>query len=168
MSARSTVKVILSKRGVSSPEAARITAIQTSQAKQAEPSCNEVRKDRLLTALFKDFRKFSLRVNLYRGLLVKLESYVKEFQAEKPLMHTQHERMFSLVSRFLTFFTKRDYIPDWSVKKLKSLIPRLRDPALQVSDKNLCVGDHCFVVHAKALTDPKSKHWMKDVCTKLR
>ena len=67
------------KYGVSEPAKARIEAIHNSQAKQRKSSTNECRKDRLLTALFHDFERFLTLVKVYRGLLEKLEGYVKKF-----------------------------------------------------------------------------------------
>lgn len=164
---RNVVGDIQAKNGVSKDAAARIQVIQISQAKQAKSSCSVTRKDRLLTALFKDFEKFRVTVDLYRGILKKFEGYTKLLQSEKPLVHLLHEGVFSLVRKVVGLFIRRNHVPHVSVKEM-SLAKKVRDRDIQVSDKNLCVGEYCYSVYIEALRDPKSKHWAMDIATNLR
>lgn len=159
---------IQQRHGVSEEAAARIKVIQLGQAKQAKSSANEFRKDRLLTALFKDFNKFQCVVELYKGLLEKFEDYTKLYQSEKPLLHTQHEQMFSLVRKLLVLFMKRQHVPDVSVKEMKLLENKVRDKEMQVSNRDLCVGEYCYPLYHRAMKDPKCKHWVTDLASKLR
>lgn len=68
---RPDIDLLFRKHAISTERQARITVIQQNQAQQAKSSCNETRKDRLLTALFRDFTKFSTTVDMYRGVLSK-------------------------------------------------------------------------------------------------
>lgn len=115
---RAAMDVILQQHNVAEDAAARIRVIQIKQAEQARSSTSDNRKDRLLTAMFKDFTKFSTTVNLYRGLLTKFQGYVKLLQCEKPMVHIYHERMFTLVTQVLNLFMKTTAVPVDSVKDL--------------------------------------------------
>lgn len=141
---------------MSKEKEARIKVIQLSQAQQVKSSCSETRKDRLLTALFRDRAKFCTIVDIYRGLLAKFEHYVKLFQSEKPTLHKLHAEMFQVTQKIATLFLKRELIPEANVKKLLQLKSQLSKRENQLGARHLCVGD------------PQTSHWAKDVAKKLR
>lgn len=165
---RSDLEGILEKKNVSEDCATRIAMIQRSQGKQAKSSCNLARKDRLLSALFHNYKMFSTMVNIYRGILEKFQGFVKYFQAEKPTLHKLHSEMFLVSRQALTLFVKGSVIPDDSIKKLMKLKKDLREDSFQVSDRQLCVGQYAFNEYSGALEDKSQAHWAWDVAKKLR
>lgn len=165
---RAEVAAISTRHNVAEDAAARIKVIQMAQAQQAKSSCSESRKDRLLTALFKDLVKFQTTVNLYRGILSQLQGYTKLMQSEKPTLHVYHAEMFSLVQRVLMLFIKRKHIPDASVDELRKLRGKICDPSMQKSNEYLGVGEYSFISYTEALKRVKNRHWALDLAKKLR
>ncbi|KAK7088119.1 hypothetical protein V1264_022079 [Littorina saxatilis] len=162
---RPVINRILESHAVSSSAAARIRVIQIAQAKQSKTSSNLSRKDRILTGLFKDYTQFQATVDLYRGLLKKLESYTKLLQSEKPVLHIHHELMFSLVQKFLMLFLQANHVPE-TVKGMVNLKEEVRLRSMQVADGELCVGEHCHAAFTKGIK--QSRHWAADMAGKLR
>lgn len=109
-----------------------------------------------------------LELNLYCkhcfvGLLPTFQSFLKNLQHEKPLVHVLHAEMVVLVRAFLSLFMKPQHIPI-SVKELKKV--DVTDPSLQRSDKGLSVGPHSFESMSKARL--QNQHWVEEVYTALR
>jgi hypothetical protein len=51
-----------------------------------------------------------IRLNVFRGLLVFFQKFIKAFQTEKPLIHTLHRRMVAVTRELFGMFKKTEYI----------------------------------------------------------
>ena len=160
---------IFEKHGAGPEAVARVKEIQTAQKKQAKTSTSESRKDRILTALFSSFGKFSLIVDIYRGVLPVFQGYVKLLQKKEPILHELVRKMFGLVRDVLILFLKRESIPDAGGKEMVSLKDKgiLTDENKLLKYADIGVGEFAYRAYTTAV-QKKGCHWGKEVAVNLR
>jgi hypothetical protein len=163
---RSSISKIFKERKVSEAAQAAITLLQLAQEKQQKSATSSDRKDRILNLLFQQKRETLIKLNLIRGLLMEFHGYVKEFQSEKPLIHTLHSRMYDVTTELFSFFIKPEYIPNSSVRKLLKV--DVTDRGIQKSDKDLNVGKYAYADLNKARMDKACSHWVTSLYSRLR
>lgn len=158
---------ILKKKNMSAAEKVRLVEVQNQiQASKSLSEETSSRRNIILLSLFHQLQKLLVYITLYRGVLPKFESYIKLFQKEEPLLHTQHQRMFQLTREFLVLFMKPEEVPQHSVRRL--LRVSTHDEKLQVSRRNLFVGKFCFSELQKVRQE-KAKHtWLDAFYVELR
>ena len=128
--------------------------------KQNLTSTSAERKERILNIFFSSENRYFFLLQFYRGLLMQFNSYVKQFQNEKPMVHIIHE-MYSLCRNFLAFFIKPEYLPS-TVKEMSEF--DYKNSKLQYEDKFLNFGK--FVV--KEMLNSQNSVWVKKFLTNLR
>lgn len=149
---QSTMLSIFEANGVSEECQARMKVLLQQQRKQqTKTTANSSRKHKILDAFFNSRKKplFLTIMNLYRGLLQMFSGYMKKFQSEKPLMHKVHSDVFSVTREFFAQFIDPEHIPSFDVGQSTSL--NYLDSSLQLSDRQLGVGPHCFEQHTEGM-----------------
>ena len=137
------LSMCLNKHLITEEVKARISEMQQHLNQQAKSDANNSRKDRILKALFQDYLKFKCHINLYRGILPKFLTFVKKFQAEKPMVHVLLSEMYQVTVELLACFIQPQKIP----QEITDLVNKSFDPtdmSIQLTDKNLLVGPYCY------------------------
>lgn len=135
------------------------------QKRQSKSGTSSDRKDRILSGLFHNKTELVVKLSIYRGLLSLFQTFVKMFQAEKPLMHKLHVEMYKVTREILGLFIKPDKIPD-RVRDMMALDVSNRE--MQKSNRDLAVGRFAYVDLNKARLDKANHHWMDKLYTSLR
>ena len=118
------------------------------------------RLDNIALFLFKFQDKSLLLLKLYKGILGQLKGYVLRFQSERPLAHTLHTSIFSVLQGFYKGFIKPTQIPDINARELAKL--NYRDENIQLSSKSLSVGPDAYEDHMIMQKDVKCKSWLSN------
>ena len=90
--------------------------------------------------------KFKFHINLYRGILPKFLTFVKKFQAERPMVHVLWSEMYQVTVEVLACFIQPQTcqkIP----QEITDLVNKSFDPtdiSIQLTDKNLLFGPYCY------------------------
>lgn len=159
---------ILKKRNVADSDRVRLSQVQAAvQASKSQSDETKKRRNSILLGLFHQYQKLLVFITLYRGVLPKLEVYIKMFQAEEPLLHVQHVKMFQLTREFLILFMQPQEVPKVSVKKLLKV--DIGNEEKQLHNHNLYLGQFCFPEMQKARREKSKNPWLmkflKDVRT---
>ena len=117
-----------------------------------------------MTSLFQERLSFTTSVDLYRGVLLLFQPYVKKYQAEKPLAHELHADMYDLVARTLALFMPVDAIPE-TPKGLSKL--DVKDSKNHLNNQSLGVGEFAYLAIRKACR-AKDCVWVKDLLQRLK
>jgi hypothetical protein len=158
---------ILKERNVSAVDRIRLTEVQAAvQASKSQSEDTNNRRNRILLQLFHKFQELVVYITLYRGVLPKLEGYIKLFQSEEPLVHLQHVKMFQVTREFLLLFMKPQALPKTSVKKLLQV--NVGKAEHQLHRNNLYVGQYCFPEVQKAKIEKSKNLWLTDFLQALK
>ena len=104
-------------------------------------------------------------LQLYPGILEKLEKYVKVFQSSKPLCYILHTEMFKQIKDFFSGFIAPVHTPQYSAQKLSKL--DVADRSRQVKDRNLNAGEYYFPI-LKETAKKGNSRWTTSFYTSLR
>ena len=162
---RSLVSHIFEEHQVSDEAQSAIVLTQMAQEKQQKSTTSSERKDRIINSLFLNRVETIVTLNMFRGLLSMFQSYVKSFQAEKPLIHTLHSRMVEMIQDVLGMFIKPEHIPDRVGQLLKLDVT---DISKHKADKNMGVGKYAYTELSKARLDKTCQHWVSKLYQNLR
>ena len=162
---RQLISQIFQDHNVSDQAQAAIILLQLSQERQHKSVTSNERKERILDSLFHNRRETLVKINLFRGLLDVFQGFVKQFQSEKPLIHTLHTRMTEVATELLGMFMKPEKIPD-SITKLMKL--DVTDRTLQKPDRGIGVGKYAYTELNKARIDKSCRHWVQNLYANLR
>ncbi|XP_052816458.1 uncharacterized protein LOC128243033 isoform X1 [Mya arenaria] len=162
---RQLISQIFQDHNVSDQAQAAIILLQLSQERQHKSVTSNERKEGILDSLFHNRRETLVKINLFRGLLDVFQGFVKQFQSEKPLIHTLHTRMTEVATELLGMFMKPEKIPD-SITKLMKL--DVTDRTLQKPDRGIGVGKYAYTELNKARIDKSCRHWVQNLYANLR
>ena len=138
------LSMCLNKHLITEEVKARISEMQQHLNQEAKSDANNSRKNsRILKALFQDYLKFKCHINLYRGILPKFLTFVKKFQAEKPMVHVLLSEMYQVTVEVLACCIQPQKIPQ-EITDLVNKSFDQTDMSIQLTDKNLLVGPYCY------------------------
>ncbi|XP_060786772.1 uncharacterized protein LOC132892503 [Neoarius graeffei] len=161
---RRLLNQVFDRHDLTDEERARIVVLQREQAAASRTGTqvNQDRKGRI-SVVITEFERVKVMIDLYRGVLLTFQRFVKELQHEKPMVHLLHVEMVALVRELLSKFMTPKTIP-LSHKELLKVDVRNRD--LQLSNKRLSVGQFCYSALNKARVERKV--WVKHIYDSLR
>ncbi|KAL8623225.1 hypothetical protein ACOMHN_041917 [Nucella lapillus] len=125
------------------------------------------RKDSLVTQLVTYRQKLLLHMEVYADILPLFQKFVKMMQAEKPMCHLLHQKMFNLVTDFMSFFAKSSAM---EVIRTPSDLSSfcLRNQENKVGDRRLAVGARASTRMKKLRRMKKEQHWISTFYLTLR